>query len=469
MNMKASKAAAKTAQELEMFRLAFNAMQYGTTITDKEGYFLFFSKNFGEFMGVEANDQIGRFCQDVIPTSRMHIVGQTGVAEINDTQVVNGKECIVQRIPLKKNGNVVGVFSQVVFESKNSVLALVQRLNQMKKKLNMYTQQIASYHSTWYAIDDIVGSSEAMRTLKEIIMRAAQTSLPTLIHGETGTGKEMVAQAIHATSSRADKPFVRINCANISKELFEADLFGYEAGSFTGARSDGALGKFEIASSGTVFLDEIGEMPLEMQAKLLHVLESKTFYRVGANTPAHTNFRIICATNRKLEEHVSSGTFRKDLYYRINAISVFIPPLRKRREDIVPLTEAILNRFCHKHAVAPVSLSKQVQRVLYEYSWPGNARELLNCLEYALNFCSGNLIDINHLPTPIATFDQASRPSPSIHDKRDSNKLQFSKDEAEREAIIKALIACSGHKTNAAKMLGIHRSLLYKKMKFLEL
>lgn len=461
------KASLSPEQELELFRLALNMMQYGTTITDEKGYFLFFSENFGEFLGVNATEQTGRFCQDLIPTSRMHLVGQTGVAEINETQIVNGKECIVQRIPLKKDGKVIGVFSQVVFESRGAVFALVRRLDQIKKKLNMYTQQIAAYHSTWYTVDDIVGASAAMRTVKEIILRAAQTSLPVLIQGETGTGKEMVAQAVHAASECSSQPFVRINCANISKELLEADLFGYEAGAFTGARSGGALGKFEIASNGTVFLDEIGEMPLEMQAKLLHVLESKSFYRVGSNTPVHANFRIVCATNRKLEERMSSGLFREDLYYRINAISIFIPPLRGRREDILPLAESMLTRYSRKHSLGPISMTKQVQQILCEHNWPGNIRELNNCMEYAIAFRSGSLIDISHLPLPIAAIDQTDGTVPCARDKNVSCALQSSKHEAERDAITKALAVCAGHKTNAARMLGIHRSLLYRRMAIL--
>lgn len=454
-------------QELELLRLALNTMQYGTTITDEKGYFLFFSENFGEFIGANATEQIGRFCLDVIPTSRMHLVGQTGVSEINDTQIVNGKECIVQRIPLKKDGKVMGVFSQVVFESRGAVFALVRRLDQIKKTLNMYTQQVAAYHSTWYTVDDIVGTSEAMRTIKETILRAAQTSLPVLIQGETGTGKEMVAQAIHAASGCSSQPFVRINCANIAKELLEADLFGYEAGAFTGARSDGALGKFEIASNGTVFLDEIGEMPLEMQAKLLHVLESKSFYRVGGNTPVHVNFRIVCATNRKLEERMTNGLFREDLYYRINAIAILIPPLRVRREDILPLVESILAHYSRKHSFGPISMTNQVQRILCGYNWPGNIRELNNCMEYALAFRSGSLIDVSHLPLPIAATDQTDRTAPCAHGKNVAHALQSSKHEAEVNAITKALAACAGHKTNAARMLGIHRSLLYRRMAIL--
>ena len=454
-------------QELELLRLALNTMQYGTTITDKEGYFLFFSESFGQFLGVKAEEQIGRFCLDVIPTSRMHIVGQTGVPEINDTQTVRNKECIVQRIPLKKDDKVIGVFSQVVFESKGAVVDLVRRLDQMKKKLNMYTQEIAAYHSTWYTIDDLLGSSEVMRTVKEIILRAAQTSLPVLIQGETGTGKEMVAQSIHAASARSSQPFVRINCANFSKELLEADLFGYDAGAFTGARSDGALGKFEIAANGTVFLDEIGEMPLEMQARLLHVLESKSFYRVGGNKPVHVNFRIVCATNKKLEERVNSGLFREDLYYRINAFSIFIPPLRMHREDIFSLTESILTGFCRKHSIEAIAMTKQVEHVLYEYGWPGNVRELNNCMEYALAFRNGNLIDICHLPVPIAAIEQTRRTTLYSPDTNGQSELQFRKHEAEREAIIKAIAACGGHKTKAAKMLGIHRSQLYRKMMIL--
>ncbi len=437
-------------------------MVNATVITDPKGKILFFSHAFGELTGLKPSEQIGKQCLDIIPASRMHLVGKTGIPEINDIQLLNGKERVVQRIPLRKNNKVIGVVSQVVFKDKEEVVSLVRRLKLMKKKMKLYENTMASYHNTRYGLESYVGDSQATQEIKQKAQRAAKTNLPVLILGESGTGKEVLAQAIHGISSRANHPFIRINYANIPKELLESELFGYEAGAFTGARADGHMGKFEMANKGTIFLDEIGEMPPDMQAKLLSVLEEKSFYRVGGNSLVHVDFRVISATNQDLGRCMEEGRFRKDLFYRLSTVSITIPPLRERPDDIEPITQEILRRSTKGYADAHVRLSSDAKKLMRAYSWPGNARELVNCIECALAFCDGDVIEPAHLSiTGESVFVDQSE--------ADKYTLKKNKLKTERETILTALETCRWCKTDAAKMLGIHRSLLYRKLAELNL
>ncbi len=440
-------------------------MVCGTTITDPEGRILFFSKSFAEFVGLDPEAQIGKRCLDVIPTSRMHVVGRTGVPELNDLQVINGKERVVQRIPLKKNGKVVAVVSQVIFKERDEIVSLVRKLKLMKKKMKLYEGAVAAFHNTRYAMDSFVGASRETHEMKKKAARAARTNLPILIVGESGTGKEVLAQAIHNSSPRKHHPFIRINCANLPRELLEAELFGYEAGAFTGARSEGHMGKFELANNGTVFLDEIGEMPFEMQAKLLSVLEEKTFYRVGGNTLVHADFRIISATNRDLHRCMDEGRFRKDLFYRLNAVCIPIKPLRERREDIEPITHELLKRNLQEKEPS-VRISTKAKQIMHSYNWPGNVRELANCIECALAFCEHNVIEPAHLSISGTPLYLPLSPSSPVSEGGDPEQkvLRNRKLKAEYETILGALEACRWCKTEAAQMLGIHRSLLYRKI-----
>ncbi|MEW9123822.1 MAG: sigma 54-interacting transcriptional regulator, partial [Thermotaleaceae bacterium] len=254
--------------------------------------------------------------------------------------------------------------------------------------------------------------------------------------------------------------FVTINCAAIPKELLEAELFGYESGAFTGAKKEGKLGKFEMATGGSILLDEIGSMPMEMQAKLLRVLDSKEFERVGGNAPIQLDARIIAATNENLEESIRNNRFRQDLYYRLNVIRVDIPPLRDRREDIPLLAEDILKGLAKDFDAAPKEVSPEALALMGAHSWPGNIRELRNILERAVHVASGEVIEARHLPE----YLQAK--TPEIQENQSSNSMLL-KDivaQAEIEAIGKALEESDGNRTQAAKRLGIHRTALYKKM-----
>jgi len=442
----------------DMFQLIFDSIYNGCIVTNKEGYIIYFNKPYGLFLGIDSAAQIGKHCTDVIENTRMHIVARTGEPEINHTQRIMGQDMVVQRIPIKKNGEVIAVFGQVMFKDVRDVGRLAKKLSLLESKVQLYEQELIALRSTRYTIDSIVGKSSAIMSLKREALNAAANNLPVLISGESGTGKELFAQGIHHASPRKLYPFVRINCAAIPKDLLESELFGYEKGAFTGARSEGKPGKFELAHQGSMFLDEIGDLPLEMQPKLLRALEEKEFERVGGNTVIRADFRLITATNQNLEGKLRTGGFRKDLFYRLNVIPLYIPPLRERREDILPLTRHMLDQIAREASLSDIKMGPRAEKAFLAYDWPGNVRELSNVLERLLFSLKGDTIHLCDLPFYLCRSKgkQASARNPS---------LRHVQARAEREVIRYTLESCNYNKTDAAKKLGIHRTLLYKKMK----
>lgn len=342
----------------------------------------------------------------------------------------------------------------------------------------------------------IIGASPGIAAARNIARRAARGDSNVLLVGETGTGKELFAKAIHLASGRASGPFVAVNCAAIPETLIESELFGYEHGSFTGARPDGKKGMFEVASSGTIFLDEVGDMPLALQAKVLRVLQERTIQRVGGTAEIPIDIRLIAATNRDLERMVAEGLFRMDLFYRLNVINIRIPPLRERLDDLEDLVSSIiarLNGVCGTHVTR---VQPAVLHAFRDYDWPGNVRELENVLERALNFVDGDEVALDHLPPHIAEARRGrSGPRPRSRSESASGRgpesgsggpppcpplvaprggdrgcgaqpsLRNVLKNEEREAVLRALEACGNNRMEAAKLLGISRSGLYKKLR----
>lgn len=445
-------------EELELLRLVLENIHNGVIITDPEGKVMFLNTPYARFLGVRAEEQLGRHCTEVVENSRMHIVAKTGVPEINDSHEIKGQRMVVQRIPIWKDGRVIAVYGQVMFKDVKEVGRLARRLSVLETKVRMYEKELLSLRSSRYTLDHLVGHSLATAELKKQIIKAASNSLPVLITGESGTGKELVAHAIHHASPRRLHPFVRINCSAIPKDLFESELFGYEKGAFTGARSTGKAGKLELAHHGTLFLDEIGDLPLELQPKLLRVLEEKELERVGGNSVIRTDFRPIAASNQELEEMVSEGRFRKDLFYRLNVIRIHIPPLRERKDDILPIARSILKRMADETSRPEPKLDPKVQKALLDYNWPGNVRELCNVLERAFATMDSDSIGLEHLPFHLR------RGGRDVLTTSDA-PLSVLTSEAEKEAILRALEVCDHNRAKAARLLGIHRTLLYKKMR----
>jgi DNA-binding NtrC family response regulator len=302
-----------------------------------------------------------------------------------------------------------------------------------------------------YLYSDIIGKSESMQEIFSLIKKIADTDSTVLIRGETGTGKELIAMAIHYNSKRKDYPLIKVNCAALPSTLLESELFGYEKGAFTGAIRKKS-GRFELANRGTIFLDEIGDIPTEIQAKLLRILQEKEFERIGGINTIKVDVRIIAATNQNLEQKITEGSFREDLYYRLNVISIEVPPLRERLEDIPPLVEHFLSQFNEKFG-KKISISKDAMDALMKYDFPGNVRELGNIIERAVILSSNDIITAKDL-----SLKRESSNTPSLSLREYLLKV-------EKDYILKALNMFSGNKTLTAEFLGISRKTLWEKLK----
>jgi Nif-specific regulatory protein len=307
----------------------------------------------------------------------------------------------------------------------------------------------------------LVGQSTAIQALRGTVEGVARTTLPVLVLGESGTGKDVVARAIHYSSPRQKQPFIPVNCAAIAETLLESELFGHEKGAFTGADTTRA-GKFEAASGGTLFLDEIGELSAGGQAKLLRVLEEKLVFRVGGTQPIPVDTRIVAATNRNLAEGVRAGKFREDLFYRLSVVTIELPPLRARREDILVLAEHFLEQFCRDAGRRPVKLSAEARKRLEQHDWPGNVRELRNLLERVAYLCPGEKVEASELAFIL-------RPTAKDEDRYADLTLKDATEEFERDHIRRAIARAGRNMSEAAKRLGLHRPNLYRKMKLLRM
>jgi transcriptional regulator with PAS, ATPase and Fis domain len=299
--------------------------------------------------------------------------------------------------------------------------------------------------------ENIIGRSKKMRQIYDLIDDIADNDVTVLIQGETGTGKELIASAIHHNSRRESGPFIKINCSALPESLLESELFGHVKGAFTGAYRD-KPGRFELADSGTLFLDEIGDLSPAMQVKLLRVLEEQQFERVGGTKTIKVDVRLIAATNKNLKQAIHDGTFREDLYYRLNVLPIFIPLLRERKQDIAQLVRYFLKKYGDRKRA---NVSSQGLKLLLQYDWPGNIRELENAVEYALLHCKGDEILPQHLPPDIVSFSR----------QRGEETMEKPLEESEKEAVRRALTESAGQRSEAARRLGISRVTLWRKMK----
>jgi PAS domain S-box-containing protein len=449
-------------EKIRFYETILDNIYNGVMITDPAGKIIFFSKTYGNFLGIDPKETIGKHCTEMIENTRMDIVAKTGIPEIDQPHRIMGQDMVVQRIPIKLDGKVIAVYGQVMFKDVRDVQALANKLNFLESKVEFYEKELESLRSSKYTINNIVGKTEGIVELKKLALKAAATNAPVLLIGESGTGKELFAHAIHHASERRRCPFIRLNCAAIPKDLLEAELFGYEPGAFTGAGSKGKPGKFELAHQGTIFLDEISDLPLEMQPKLLRVLEEKEMERLGGTRLTKCDFRLIAASHENLEKCVEEGKFRKDLYYRLNVIPIQIPPLRERKEDIPIIAEHLIQTLNKDLGTNVTKISPEILNILENYDWPGNIRELSNILERILYSIEGDTIQIQHLPIFLQSMSAGSM-------KLQPTLLRRLREDMEKEALIQAIRVSKDNKNKAAKLLGIHRTALYKKMKKLNI
>jgi len=446
-----------TENSLTSLESIFEQAYDGVMVVDSKGMITRITKSYCRFLNIEQEQAIDRHCTDILPTSRMHIVAQTGIAEIGEVMDINGKEAMVMRLPLREDGKIIGAVGKVMFRDVQELRTLAEKLDLLENKLKFYEKELKHYQKFRYTFNNIIGQSVSIIRTKVLAEKAAHGKATVLLRGESGTGKELFAHAIHAAGTRHFQPFVRVNCGAIPAELLEAELFGYEEGAFTGAKKGGKAGKFELAHRGTIFLDEIGDLPLAMQAKVLRILQEKEVERVGSNRLQQLDIRVVAATHRDLEKMIGKGEFRQDLYYRLNVFTVTIPPLREREGDILLLSEHLLAKFQHELGLPLRKLDRRVVELFQLYAWPGNVRELQNAIERAINVAEGGIIQLKDLPLYLQ--DLQGRQGDTF-----LQPLALELAETERKAILKALKATCGNKSNAAEILGIHRTNLYRKM-----
>jgi PAS domain S-box-containing protein len=439
-----------------MLEAAFESAYEGIIVTDPQGIVRMLNETYARFLGVKAADVIGKPVTEVVENTRMHIVAKTGKAELAQVQRIGDGDMVVHRIPIRQDGQVKAVVGKVLFQDVRELHALSARVLQLKQELDYYKGELAKHMGVKYGPTDIVGRSASLQAAKGWAERAASSDSTVLITGESGTGKELFAHSIHRMSRRNMGPFVKLNCAAIPDNLMESILFGYTDGAFTGAVKGGRKGKFEMAHRGSIFLDEIGELSLPMQAKLLRVLQEKEVERVGSVHPVKVDVRIIAATNRDLEKMVAEGKFREDLYYRLHVIAFRVPPLRERTEDIPVLVAELMGKLIEEVGVVAKAVSPEAMEALQQYEWPGNVRELKNVLERSLHLVEGDQIRLEHLPLHLTGRNSA------MHH---PVKMKEAVEQAEREAIQRALSITGGDREQAIQLLGISRSGFYQKLK----
>jgi transcriptional regulator with PAS, ATPase and Fis domain len=378
---------------------------------------------------------------------------------------------LINSNPVYFNDQIIGA---VVSETNiTNQVVLNEKLFNMSNEVHRLEQEVAKYKDSPDPFNSIKGKSSALQKTIHLAKKVCSVKSTVLILGESGVGKEVFAKAIHEASEEPNAPFISINCGAIPASLFESELFGYERGAFSGADNKGKKGKIELAKGGTLFLDEVGEMPLNMQVKLLRVLQERKYYRVGGEKEININFRVIAATNRDLKELMKEGKFREDLYYRLNVVSLHIPPLRERKEDIIEITHYFLNDFSLNYNRPIHELSPEVIHELLRYDWPGNIRELRNVVERLVVFATDGVVKRGYLPfnSNSISFENSKNIEPNVHIESDFTilSLQEEMDQHEKKVIERALHLSDGNKLICARQLGITRATLYNRLKRLGL
>ncbi len=438
----------------------FETMRDGLMVMDNDGYIRLFNRSAEEMTGYKKEDVIGRKC-DIFNCDTCVALNES--QSNKDSQLIKfgavyNRECTIR----SSNGRSVRLLKNavVVRESSGEVIGTVESMTDITSFYNkeMELQDIKQELRQEYWFMGLLGKSPPMQRLFEHIRNASQSEAPALINGESGCGKNLVAHALHKLSRRKDGPFIQMNCAALNEQLLESELFGHKKGSFTGAVND-RVGRFEASNKGTIFLDEIGDMPMTMQVKLLRVLEEKVVERVGDHEPISVDIRLISATNKDLNYLIHTGKFREDLLYRINSIVIKVPPLRERGEDIPLIASHYLKKISVVNNKDIRSISPQAMDILINFPWPGNVRRLINALEHSAVTCKSDTIEVSDLPDYL------------LHDKMPeiNRPTQTGNTNIDRDSISVVLSQCKGNKTLAAKQLGVSRVTLWKKMKAMDI
>ena len=449
---------------IKWYELSFEEAYEGLAVVDKNGIIQVFNEAYSRYVGVSKDEAIGKYAEDVIENSRLPIVLKTGIPERSQAHKLKGQNLIVHRIPIWKNNEVIGAIGMLVYEGISEIYQSIEQMEHLEGAFKQDKTLLIPDKKTYkkqVRFEDILGNSQAISMPKQLAIKASKTKATVLITGDSGVGKEQFARAIHDSYLTKNENFISVNCAAIPKDIIEAELFGYEEGSFTGAKQGGSVGKFEQAEGGTLFLDEISEMPLNVQAKILRALQEREVVKVGGRVTIPINIRVIAATNRDLSKLVKAGKFREDLYYRLNVIPLKIPSLKERKDDIPLIIAYRLKELAKTHQIQEKTIDEKIIREFYLYDWPGNIRELFNILERLYVLTSGDHITyedyLNLVNLKINKQNQLK-----------SNELAFLDEDNKRvheiNLIKEAISAAKGNKTEAAKRLNISRATLYNKL-----
>lgn len=457
----------------------------GTVVVDRDARIVWMNQHYAARFGFsDPQDAIGRDCEEVIPNSLLREVVTSGEPILLDIMETERDPLVVTRLPISDlRGNVIGAVGFALFDELKALTPLFSHYSRLQAELIATRQSLAQAQArrAKYNFSSFVGNSPASLEVKRLARRAAPLDAPVLLLGETGTGKELLAHAIHGASGRADKPLVTVNVAAIPDTLLEVEFFGAAAGAYTGADRKGRVGKFELAHGGTLFLDEIGDLQLPLQGKLLRALQEKEFEPLGSNRVVHADVRIIAATSMDLPAMVAQGRFRADLYYRLNVLTIPVPALRERLSDIETLSYSVLDKLCAQHHTGHLELDEAALRLLKAHGWPGNVRELHNTLERTVMFSDGPRIDARALArflgegrasTAASTPAGAAATASAVSATAPAGG-SMSYDEAmrtfERQLLLDALDAAQGQVSAAARALGIGRATLYRKLAALQI
>jgi two-component system response regulator HydG len=441
----------------DYWKKVVDTIKDGIMIVDKGGIIVSINKAMETITGYSKDEMLGKTCAilncSIFEHARMNKGDQWCV--LFKTGTMNMRKCTF----INKDGRFIHVLKNatLLYDSDNQVMGAVETVTDVSELVEKESQ-IAAFRQELReenGFHGILGVSGSMMRVFDLINNASQSEAPVIIFGESGTGKELIARAIHETGLRKTKPYVKVNCSALNEALLESELFGHVKGAYTGAYRD-RIGRFEAAQHGSIFLDEIGDLPLITQVKLLRVLEDNVIERVGDNASIDVNVRMISATNRDLRELIERGEFREDLFYRINVIPIMVPPLRKRVEDIPILAEAFFRRTQLKSEKNIQGISNDAMRLLMEYSWPGNVRELRSAFEYAFVTCRDSQIQPYHFPPNV----YRRKKSPKKSHKDPGNQTEMKK-----RQLIDALIEANGNQSRAADILGISRVTVWKRMK----
>jgi PAS domain S-box-containing protein len=442
----------------QYWKTIVDTMADGLMVVDSEGIIVSVNRAMEELSGYSKEELIGKSCDilDCDACFRTRSEGHDKYCALFKDEQVTHRKCTLR----KRDGRRVHLFKNaaVLRDSSDEVIGGVETWTDLSEVVakEQVISRLRKELSGEDGFQGILGKSPAMQQVFDLISSAAQSEAPVIIYGDSGTGKELVASAIHRLGVRRKGPFIKVNCAALSESLLESELFGHVKGAFTGADRT-RVGRFEAANSGDIFLDEIGDLPLSTQIKLLRVLQEKEIEKVGDHRPLAIDVRILAATNQDLSTLMEEGRFREDLYYRIGVIPIHLPPLRQRREDIPLLIESFINRI-HLKADKPISgMSREALDLLFRYDWPGNVRELINVIEYSFVLCHEGEIMPHHLPAKV------TGKQPSVTPRRRAVRKQT--DDAERKRILDALAATGGNQSKAAEILGISRVTLWKRLK----